>query len=338
MKERPLVCICVPTYNAAATVREMLMSVLAQTYPNFVVHVSDNASTDDTIKVIEALADPRIIVHRNETNIGGEGNFNRCIELAEGKYTAIFHADDLYEPEMVEKQVAFLDAHSDAGAVFTQATTIDAQGKALGRIGQSPDGQTGVAYFDFRHLLQTLLLHHNFLVCPSVLVRTKIYQQHIVAWGSAAYRSSSDIDTWLRLAQYQPIALLDEPLMRYRISPAQFSERIRSRTERTDFFLVMDDYLSRPAVRALLDEADLRHYQWLLRHENVACGMNLFAAERFAEARQRLRDTLNWDAVHAARHTRRGKVTLAAALLLRLLWGSPSTARVVKILKNLVWR
>lgn len=105
----PLACICVPTYNAAGTIRETLESILSQTYSNLVVHISDNASTDDTLKIIESMADHRVAIHRHDVNVGGEGNFNRCIQMAEGKYTAIFHADDIYEPEMVERQVEFLE-------------------------------------------------------------------------------------------------------------------------------------------------------------------------------------------------------------------------------------
>ena len=118
----PLVCICIPTYNAAASIRETLESILAQTYLNLTIHVSDNASTDETLKIVESISDRRIALHRHDVNIGGEGNFNRCIQFAEGKYTAIFHADDIYEPNMVTRQVAFLEADEEAGAVFTEAS------------------------------------------------------------------------------------------------------------------------------------------------------------------------------------------------------------------------
>ena len=75
----PLVCICIPTYNVAATVRETLESILAQTYKNIVVHISDNASTDGTLDVIESITDSRITIHRHAVNVGGEGNFNRYV-------------------------------------------------------------------------------------------------------------------------------------------------------------------------------------------------------------------------------------------------------------------
>lgn len=108
----PLVCICVPTYNAAITIRETLHSILSQTYKNLVIHISDNSSTDTTLKIVESMDDPRLRIHRQQKNIGAEGNFENCIRLGEGKYTAIFHADDIYEPEMVAKEVAFLEKKS----------------------------------------------------------------------------------------------------------------------------------------------------------------------------------------------------------------------------------
>lgn len=339
--ELPLVCICVPTYNAASTIRETLESILAQTYTNLVVHVSDNASTDGTLKVIESIADQRISIHRQKENIGAEGNFTKCIQLATGKYTAIFHADDIYEPDMVAKQVAFLENNSDIGAVFTEAVTIDEQGVPLGVIGRVPGREGSVARFGFQKLMQAMLLHHNFLVCPSVMVRTEIYKDVVQAWGSSLFMSASDADTWLRLANKQPIAILGERLMRYRISSAQFSDTIRNRTERTDFFLVMDHYLAKPEVRSFLTKDDLRHYGWLERHERVARALNLFGLGRASEANDLLKGLFCWDSIYAAMISRRGLVTLAGGTLLRLLILSGASRKgvaIVKAIKRISWR
>lgn len=340
--ELPLVCICIPTYNAASTVLETLMSILSQTYPKMVLHISDNASTDDTLKIIESIADPRIFIHRHEINIGGEGNFDRCIQLAEGKYTAIFHADDLYEPEMVAKQVAFLETHPDIGAVFTEALTIDEQGVLIGKIGVVPKKvKTMVTHLNFCELLPLMLLHANFLVCPSVMVRTDTYKNEIHKWGSDLFKSSSDIDMWLRLAQIHPIAILNEPLMRYRISRAQFSDKIRNRTERADFFLVMDHYLARPEIIDLLTTADFQHYRWLERHERVARAINLFGLGRASEAKTLLEGLFCWDALVAAMQTRRGLVTFAGGTLLRcLIWLGLANKGgiIVKTIKKISWR
>lgn len=339
--DQPLVCICVPTYNAAPTVHETLASILAQTYRNITIQVSDNASTDNTPQVVESLGDARITLHRQTQNIGAEGNFTHCIQLATGKYTAIFHADDLYEPDIVAKQVAYLEAHPEVGAVFTAAITIDEHGEILGQIGDVPHSQQAVTILTLRELLQHMLLNHNFLVCPSVMVRTEIYQNEIREWGSHLFKSSSDIDTWLRLAHSRPIAVLNEPLMRYRISHAQFSEKIRNRTERADFFLVMDHYLAKPEIIDLLTTEDFQHYRWLERHERVARAINLFGLGRASEAKSLLAGLFCWDAISAAMQTRRGLVTFAGGMLLRcLMWLGLANKGdlIVKTIKKISWR
>lgn len=337
----PLVCICVPTYNAAATLRETLQSILAQTYHNFVLKVCDNASTDDTVLIAESFTDPRLRVYRSAVNQGAEANFTRCIQLGCGRYTAIFHADDIYEKTMVARQVAFMDDHADVGAVFTRASTIDEHGVVFGALGGSPvaTGEGGVSRLNFEALLRAMLLHHNFLVCPSAMARTELYRDKIGSWGDRGFRSAADVDVWLRLAREQDIAILEEPLMRYRISAAQYSHLNRNRTERADFFLVMDHYVREPSVRDLLRAGDLRHLRWLERHDRVARAINLYGAGKVQAARDLLHGTLGTDAFAAARATRRGMVTLAAIALLRalLLTGSGG-AGLARAAKRIAWR
>ena len=317
--ELPLVCICIPTYNAAATVRETLQSILNQNYPNLVVHVSDNASTDETISVVESLADSRVTIHRHTENIGGEGNFNRCIQLAEGKYTAIFHADDIYEPDMVAKQVAFLEANPKAGAVFTEASVIDEAGTRIGeiRLPKVIADQDGL--YDFSTMLKAVLRHSNFFICPSVMARTKVYQQEIKSWRGQLFKSSADLDVWLRILQRHSIGYLLEPLIRYRIGSNQFSARVRLVTDRTDFFLVIEHYLAQKQVRALLDEDDLRNYRWLERRDRLMRAINLFIIDHPKQALTLLHDVYSWDALMAALKTKRGLLVLLAGIYVKLL-------------------
>lgn len=315
--ELPLVCICVPTYNAAGTVRETLESILSQTYPNLVVHVSDNASTDDTIKIIESLVDTPITIHRHEVNVGGEGNFNRCIQYAVGKYIAIFHADDLYEPEMVEKQVEFLEQHPSAGAVFTEASLIDQTGKMFGKFSIPKQLCSKEDQYDFPELFKAVLHHYNFFICPSAMIRTDILQNEIKCWRGDMYKSSADLDVWLRIAQHYSVGLLRMPLMRYRISQFQFSAQVRQQIERADFFLVTDHYLAQEDVRGQLDETDMMHYQWLVRTDRVRRALSLFALNRVKEANELCDDVLSLDAFRAAIDNRRSLLTQLAAIYIR---------------------
>lgn len=319
MTDHPLVSICIPTYNAARTLRETLTSILAQTYQNLVIHVSDNASTDDTIGVVESFDDPRIIIHRNEVNIGGEGNFNRCIQLAEGKYTAIFHADDLYEPEMVQRQVAFLESHPEAGAVFTEAGLIDDHGKMFGQI-KFPLGLGSFeALYDFRKVFSAVLRNSNFLICSSVMARTVVYQNDIKRWRGELFKSSADLDVWLRIAQQHKIGLLPQALMRYRISAHQFSAKVRLQTERPDFFLVTEYYLAKASIRTLLEEHDFENYQRLDRRDRVMRAVNWVLLGNLEKVSPLLEDIISMSALKAALQTRRGLGVFIAGVYLKLV-------------------
>ena len=317
--ELPLVCICIPTYNAAPTIGETLASILAQTYSNLVVHVSDNASTDDTLKVVESLADSRVTIHRFDENIGGEGNFNRCIELAEGIYTAIFHADDIYETDMVAKQVAFLEEHPKAGAVFAGASLIDGAGKKFGDAGLPKGLVSADGLYDFETMFKAVLCYSNFFICSSVMVRTQVYQNEIKCWRGELFKSSADLDLWFRILQHHPVGYLKDKLMRYRISSEQFSARVRLRTERADFFLVTDHYLAQQPVRALLGAADLRNYARLERTDRVIRAINLFLTGYPKQAKELVHDAFTWDAFAAAYQGKRTRFALFGGIYIKFM-------------------
>ncbi len=315
----PLVCICIPTFNAEKTIRETLDSIVKQRYQNLDIHVVDNASTDATLKVVGEFDDPRIKIHRNEINVGGEGNFNRCIQLATGKYTAIFHADDMYELDMVEAQVAFLEGNPAAGAVFTEAKLINEDGSFIGKIQFPREFDSADCLYDFKKIFKAVLRHSNFLICPSVMARTDVYQHEIRSWRGEMFSSSADLDVWLRIAQLHPVGILPMPLMRYRISSSQFSAGVRLQTERADFFRVIDHYLGQSDVRALLENRDIQNYAALERRDSVMRAINLFLMGETGEVRALLGDMNAWDALRSAMQSKRGAGVLVAAIYLRIL-------------------
>lgn len=274
--ELPLLCICIPTYNAEKTIEESLASVLRQTYENTIVHIVDNASTDRTLKIVGKFADPRIRIHSHNVNIGAEGNFNRCIQIAEGKYTAIYHADDIYENEISAKQIAYLEANPKVGAVFTAARTIDAQGRSLGVIGGLYSDNGNEKNLTFQNLFKSILKRGNFLVCPSAMVRTEIYKYDIQNWRGELFRSSADLDVWLRIAKKYDIGFLNELLMRYRVDSNQFSNNVRSRTRKADFFLVIEYYLNFNLKGLGLTDIDLQNYRLLQINDKFWRAINYY--------------------------------------------------------------
>lgn len=314
----PLVCICIPTYNSAATIRETVTSILAQTYFNLVVHVSDNASTDDTLKIIESFPDPRITIHRNNVNAGGEGNFNRCIQFSEGKYTAIFHADDIYEQDIVAKQVAYLEEHPNVGVAFTAAKTIDNVGCITGLVGLTGQPGNVNTSYDFKSLFKIILKRGNFIVCPSAMVRTNIYKYEIESWRGDLFRSSSDLDVWLRIAKAHSVVFLSEPLMRYRVDSNQFSHKVRLRTERADLFLVIEYYLELSDTKLFLTSIDLKNYKLLLNNDSAWRAINNYMAGNIVGAKILLRSVFNVYSIRASLSSRRDMATLVVCIFLRL--------------------
>lgn len=315
----PLVCICIPTYNAEKTIAATLSSVLGQTYQNLVIQVIDNNSTDGTIAVVESFADDRITLHRNPVNVGGEGNFNRCIELAKGKYTAIYHADDIYEPQMVAAQVGFLEQHPQAGAVFTEATLIDEFNQTIGAIRQPRNLAANGPLHQFPAVFKAILEHSNFLICPSVMALTSVYQDEIKSWRGELFGSSADLDVWLRMLKRHPVGILPQATMRYRISRSQCSAKVRLDTSRAAFFSVIDHYLAMEEVRQLLTAEDIMNYERLERRDQVMRAANALLQGQPDQAMKLCPDVFSIDSFKAALKTRRGLIVLLLGMYLKAM-------------------
>lgn len=315
----PEVCICLPTYNAEKTILGTLDSLLNQTYPNIGFIVVDNCSTDATVKIIESLCDPRISIIRNAFNLGGEGNFNRCIEVARGKYMGIYHADDVYEPTMVEEQVRFLEANPNASGVFTEAIVINESGVVVGSIKIPDELRAKAPLFSFSEIFKAVLKHSNFLICPSMMTSTNILQEKIGSWRGELFASSSDLDVWFRLLYVGPIGILPKKLLRYRISNTQGSAAVRLNTERADFFKVIDYYLSQLEGSFLATGADIKNYQRLQRRDSAMRSLNALIAGNKVMATSLCPSLLQFDVWSAALSGKRGLFVLILVIFIRII-------------------
>ncbi|WP_413287827.1 glycosyltransferase family 2 protein [Bdellovibrio sp. HCB337] len=309
----PLVCICIPCYNSEKTIGETIQSALKQTYSNFIIRVLDNASTDRTLQIVESFKDERITIYRSEKNIGAIANFDRCIELACGKYTEIFHADEVYEPEIVARQVESLESNPEAGVAFTEAFLIDSESKAF--------GQTSVARYLGREKGQTVLLNYeelfpvilragNFLLCSGALVRTEIYQKEIQKWNGQQFLTSCDLDVWLRILEQHKILIILENLMSTRTSQTQASYlELKRNTNRADMFLVLDYYLQKPRSQNAVKKSDILGYQALERMDIARRAMNMYLMGQTKEAGALLKGHFHFELLAKAFESKRGMLT-----------------------------
>lgn len=113
----PKVSVCIPAFNRRGLFRATLWSVLQQTFRDFEVVVSDNASHEDLEADVASLRDSRVRYVRQKENIGGAANFVFLQTQARGEYVLFLCSDDLLLPDCLAKAVAALDAHSEEGGV-----------------------------------------------------------------------------------------------------------------------------------------------------------------------------------------------------------------------------
>jgi len=165
MKPTPPVTIGLPVYNSERFIEQSLNSLLAQTYSNFVLIISDNASTDSTPLICKryAAADARVKYFRNDTNIGNPRNFNRIVELTETPYLKWSTADDFWEPTFLERAMEVMERDPTIALCYPQAVLVDA------------DGRNPKMYDDVLHLVQEDPAE-RFI---ALLERIKLAHQHL---------------------------------------------------------------------------------------------------------------------------------------------------------------
>jgi glycosyltransferase involved in cell wall biosynthesis len=207
MTDSPIVTIGLPVYNSEKYVEQSLKSLLSQTYENFILIISDNASTDSTGQICQdyAKADPRIRYHRNEANIGNPRNFNRIVELTTTPYLKWSTADDFWAPTFLERAMEVMESDPTVALCFPKAVIVDAQGENP----QFYDDPLKVLQFEdpaerFMTLMKEIKLAHQHL---GVIRMSDLRQTHLL--GTYV---GSDINLLAELSLYGKFVELPERL------------------------------------------------------------------------------------------------------------------------------
>lgn len=131
MPDNPLVTIGLPVYNSETYLSQSIESLLAQTYSDLVLIISDNASTDGTMDICHSYAskDSRIRYYRNDENIGLPRNFNRIVDLTETRYLKWSTADDYSDPTFIEKAVSVMEQDTSIVLCYPKTTLVDNNGE-----------------------------------------------------------------------------------------------------------------------------------------------------------------------------------------------------------------
>lgn len=299
----PKVTICVPVRNGARTIQRTLDSLLKQDYPNYEIIVSDNCSDDDTAHIVSQYASNGVKYFFNPIleKWGAESNWNHILTLAEGPFIALYHADDIYTPTMVRRQVGFLLKYPEASAVYAMTQTIDEYDGPvkMGSI-KLPQELKGKEIFHYDEFLNYTLKYSTFVIVPTMMSKREIIDR-VGVFNWEKYATASDIDLYLRMAKHGPIGVIDEPLHKYRISDQQGSAQIfYQRTFVTHFFNVLDDYISKPDVKEIIKKNSLSIYRTRRAADQIRCALNMLVQDRVAEAKTNLIQALKYEYITEA--------------------------------------
>ncbi len=195
---RPLLSVMIPTYRPSEHLLETVRSVLQQDpgSPGMQIEIIDDASPGGEFNLEAALAriapPGRVAVHRAPFNAGLAGNWNRCIERAQGDFVHILHQDDRVRPGFYERLAAGLERTPEALMAFCRCDFIDAAGRPLGATRRRA-WRAGVMRNWLARISEAIRVQ-----CPAVLVRRSAYER--LGGYRTDLRYAMDWEMWVRIA------------------------------------------------------------------------------------------------------------------------------------------
>lgn len=211
----PDVSVLMSVFNGERYLRQAVDSILNQTFTNFEFIIVDDGSADSTWDNLSEYAshDRRIVLIRNEKNIGLTKSLNKGMRIAQGKYIARQDADDISLADRLERQAEFLDNHTDVVIVGSDCYTMDENGNHTGTY-LYPKSDTEIRWL--------MLFQCNF-AHPSVMLRADVLAQNGLRYDNKAVHAQ-DYELWSRLLSYGKGRNLSPPLVKLRIHADRISQ------------------------------------------------------------------------------------------------------------------
>lgn len=218
MTTQPLLSIGLPVYNGERFLRSTLEALLAQTFDDFELLISDNASDDGTEEICREFAakDRRVKYLRQPENLGASWNYNHVFHISNGKYFKWSACDDICEPQFVEKSVGVLEQRPNFVLAYSRSQIIDINDKPI-------EIEEDELYLDsndvrtrFIHTLSAMRVCHNLffgVIRREVLAKTRLKGAFLAA----------DRCLLAELSLYGAFYQIQERLFKRRIHPQSIS-------------------------------------------------------------------------------------------------------------------
>jgi glycosyltransferase involved in cell wall biosynthesis len=273
-----LVTVCIPTYNGEKWLAECIQSALDQTYQSLEILIIDDGSTDGTVSLARSISDSRIRLLVNEKNQGLVGNWNECIRQASGEYIKFLFQDDTLYPECVERMTEPLSANPELGMAFARREWVfeDDAPESLRRELTENYSNPHLQFervqpvMDGRDLFAQHVKKELKASCvaepPSTLIRKSIFRR--LGLFNPRLRQMCDIEMWLRILFFYPVAFVDQPLLTFRVHGSSMSaSNYVQRRAQYDRFWMLEGLLAHPEIASAYPvlgqwrDDFFRHYQ-----------------------------------------------------------------------------
>ena len=213
------VSILLCAYNAEAYIAEAIESTLAQTYRDFELIIVDDGSTDGTLDIIRSYKDERIKVIEGRHDY--IGSLDLGLKHCQGEYIARMDADDIMEPNRIERQVALMDSRPDIAVCTSWAQAFGDVDKTIGNF---VEGEV--------ENISTQFLLGNFLIHPTSMLRRSFLIRHRLRYKEYPY--AEDFKLWTDIARLGGcFYVIPETLLRYRITQGQVTNAHREEQNAT---------------------------------------------------------------------------------------------------------
>jgi glycosyltransferase involved in cell wall biosynthesis len=261
-KNPPKISICIPTYNGEDYLNDALDSINAQSFRDFEVVASDDASTDNTLKILEdfkSKADFPVYIYKHQPK-GIGANWNNTIKHANGEFIKFLFQDDVLLPDCLEKMHSAFDNFKNIGLVACKRIFIinldevdDEQEKWL-KTYQDLQQQFNQSNQDIM-LTKSIFKRSDFKSSPLnkigepsvVMFRKSIVKK--VGLFDLRLKQILDYVYWYKILKYKPILILNEPLVKFRIHRNQETQKNKHKS--------IKDYV-------LYDKILYKNFFWLL--------------------------------------------------------------------------
>jgi glycosyltransferase involved in cell wall biosynthesis len=213
----PTVSVLMSVYNGEPYLAAAMDSILAQSFRDFELVVIDDGSKDSSPSILREYekSDPRVKLTLRE-NKGLTATLNESFAQSRGKYLARMDCDDVALPDRFAKQVELLDADPDVVCTGGHFQLIDGAGRLLTTLKPPTDDAT---------IQATLLKGHNAICHPCAMIRRSAMEK--VGGYDVRFKTSQDLDLWLRLGEVGRLANVAHPVLKFRLHESSVSETKR---------------------------------------------------------------------------------------------------------------